>query len=95
MRPTGARSVSELTENLEVEDCPDAYFNPKCPYVTVINQHSADLKQVKCALVGADMQDGLVADVQVLKTYFRIIGATLVVLTPVALACLLKLFGWV
>lgn len=54
------------------EDCPDAYANPKCPYVTQINQHGADVHQIKTALVGVDMQGGLVAKVQKLETFMKV-----------------------
>lgn len=73
-----------MTQDLEPEECPDAYQNPKCPYVTMINQHSSDIHQIKNALIGEDLQDGLVADVQTLKTYFRITAAGLVIVVPIA-----------
>lgn len=28
------------------EECPNAYSNPKCPYVSVINKHSRDLAKI-------------------------------------------------
>ncbi len=77
----------------EAEECQDSYQNPKCPYVTMINQHSSDIHQIKSALVGDDLQGGLVADVQVLKTYFRVTAAALVVVVPVAVGLALKLLG--
>ena len=83
-----------MTQNLEAEECPDAYQNPKCPYVTMINQHSSDIHQIKNALIGEDLQDGLVADVQTLKTYFRITAAGLVIVVPVAVGLALKLIGF-
>ncbi len=54
------------------DDCEDAYVNPKCPYVTQINQHGGDLKQIKTALVGEDLQGGLVAKVQRLETFMKV-----------------------
>jgi hypothetical protein len=53
-------------------DCENAYENPKCPYVTQINQHSNDVNQIKTALVGEDLQGGLVAKVQRLETFMKI-----------------------
>ncbi len=82
-----------MTAKLEVEECPDAYQNPKCPYVTMINQHSSDIHQIKNALVGEDLQGGLVSDVHTLKTYFRITATALVVVVPIAVGLALKLLG--
>jgi len=56
----------------QVEECVDAYQNPKCPYVTQINQHSNDVAQIKTALVGEDLQSGLVAKVQRLETFMKV-----------------------
>ena len=71
------------------EDCQEAFANPKCPYVTQINQHSADVAQIKAALVGEDLQDGLVAKVQRLETFMKvsvfIAGASVVALLGIAL----------
>jgi hypothetical protein len=53
-------------------ECEDAYVNPKCPYVTQINQHGSDVSQIKTALVGEDLQGGLVAKVQRLETFMKI-----------------------
>jgi len=74
---------------VEEEDCENAYFNPKCPYVTQINQHSSDVTQIKTALVGEDLQGGLVAKVQQLETFMKIAvfisGAAVVTIIGVAL----------
>ena len=77
----------------EPEECECAYQNPKCPYVTMINQHSSDIHQIKNALIGKDLQGGLVADVQTLKTYFRITAGALVVVVPIAVGLALKFLG--
>jgi len=82
-----------LSQDLEAEECSDAYQNPKCPYVTMINQHSSDIHQIKNALIGKDLQGGLVADVQTLKTYFRITASALVVVVPIAVGLALKFLG--
>jgi hypothetical protein len=72
--------VGEVIE----EECEDAYQNPKCPYVTVINRTNEsivatnrdvirmqedigtlreDLAEIKAALLGDDLQGGLIAKV--------------------------------
>ncbi len=38
-------------KKLEVNECSDAYVNPKCPYVTQINKHDKDL-----AKIGTDVE---------------------------------------
>jgi hypothetical protein len=53
-------------------ECESAYENPKCPYVTQINQHSSDVAQIKTALVGEDLQGGLVAKVQRLESFMKV-----------------------
>ena len=71
------------------EECESAYINPKCPYVTMINQHSTDIHQIKNALVGDDLQSGLVAKLQRLETFMKvsvfIAGASVVALIGLAL----------
>jgi hypothetical protein len=54
------------------DECESAFENPKCPYVTQINQHSSDVSQIKTALVGEDLQGGLVAKAQRLETFMKI-----------------------
>jgi hypothetical protein len=44
----------------EPDECPEAQENPRCPYLSQINQCAEDIKQVKLALIGSDMQGGLV-----------------------------------
>jgi hypothetical protein len=70
-------------------DCSEAYKNPSCPYVTQINQHSSDVNQIKTALVGEDLQGGLVAKVQRLETFMKIAvfvsGAAAVAVVGVAI----------
>jgi hypothetical protein len=60
----------------------------------MINQHSSDIHQIKNALIGENLQDGLVADVQTLKTYFRITAAGLVIVVPIAVGLAFKLLGF-
>ncbi len=49
-------SISEEPE----EECEDANSNPRCPYITEIHQSQEDMRIVKTALVGEDLQGGLV-----------------------------------
>ena len=42
----------------EEDDCPEAYSNPSCPYVTQININSACMKQVDKALISLLGKDG-------------------------------------
>ncbi len=53
-------------------ECVNADSNPRCPYITQINQHGNDLTQIRTALVGADMQSGLVAKVQRLELFMKV-----------------------
>lgn len=53
-------------------ECPDAYSNPKCPYLTQINQHTSDVTQIKNALIGPDLQGGLVSKVQKLENFMKV-----------------------
>lgn len=74
-------------------ECVDAFANPRCPYVTQINQHGRDLGQIKTALIGEDLQGGLVAKVQRLETFMRITvfisGAAIVAAITLAVKVLL------
>ncbi len=45
-------AITELTE------CPDAYKNPVCPYVTQINYNTGCMKQVEKALAALLGEDG-------------------------------------
>lgn len=62
-------------------ECQEAYSNPSCPYVTMINIHTNELTQVKDALIGKDLQSGLVAEIQRLKIFMK----TAVFITGIAL----------
>lgn len=55
------------------------------------NQHSADLKQVKFALVRADLQDGLVADVQA-AVHCGVHFNLFVNATSASMSCLINVF---
>jgi hypothetical protein len=73
-----------IPEDIEVEECEDAYENPKCPYVTVINRTNESIAQtktevsvvcsnvtdlqsdmvlIKKALLGDDLQGGMISRV--------------------------------
>ncbi len=40
--------------------------------MTQISQHGSDVAQIKTALIGEDLQDGLVAKVQRLDTFMKV-----------------------
>ena len=71
------------------EFCENATKNPTCPYVTMIHRQDADIKQIKRALVGDNLQGGLVAEVQKFKLLWKatifILSVTITILTGVAL----------
>lgn len=55
---------------VETEECSEAYQNPKCPYVTVINLNSNCVKNIEkslLALMGVDgtaLNDGVIHDMR-------------------------------
>ena len=53
------------------EPCENADSNPICPYLTQINQSIEDIKQVKNALVGEDLQSGLVKKIADLEASIK------------------------
>lgn len=65
----------------KIEECVNADSNPICLYLTQINQQSLDIAQIKKALIGDDLQGGLVEQVSKLKLMYKIlifIGGTCV-----------------
>ena len=57
-----------VLEEEEEEVCPDAGKNPTCPYLTAIHTNTAQVSRSEKALVGEDMQSGLVAKVHQLRS---------------------------
>ena len=57
------------------EVCPDANKNPTCPYITAIHTNSAQVNRIENALVGEDLQSGLVAKVHQLEVTQKILIA--------------------
>ena len=55
------------------DECNDAYSNPQCPYVSVIKQQGKDIDVIKKALIGDDMQGGLIAKINRLETTNKIL----------------------
>lgn len=52
------------------EECEEAETNPRCPYITQINNSTIDLQAVKKALLGEDgtgMKSGIVYEITRLK----------------------------
>jgi hypothetical protein len=86
-----------LLENKEVEICPDANKNPTCPYITAIHTNTAQVSRIEKALVGEDMQSGLVAKVHQLEVTQKILvalgSATLVGLFTLAAILFGRLLG--
>ena len=49
-------------------ECEDANKNPVCPYITTIKQSSQDIQQIKTALIGEDLQSGMVSKIKDIET---------------------------
>ena len=64
---------AEETEHPEI--CPDANKNPVCPYITAIHTNTAQVNRIENALVGEDLQSGLVAKVHQLEVTQKILIA--------------------
>ena len=83
----------ELQQPSEV--CPDANKNPVCPYVTSIHQNISQVNRIEKALVGEDLQSGLVAKVHQLEVTQKILialgSASLIGLVSVAVILIEKL----
>ena len=65
--------IEENTEAGKV--CPDANKNPVCPYITAIHQNTSQVNRIEKALVGEDLQSGLVAKVHQLEVTQKILIA--------------------
>jgi hypothetical protein len=59
----------------EAELCPDANENPTCPYIADIHANTAQVSRIEKALVGDDLQSGLVAKVHQLEVTQKILVA--------------------
>ena len=81
----------------EEELCPDANKNPTCPYVTAIHTNTAQVSRIEKALVGEDLQSGLVAKVHQLEVTQKILvalgSATLAGLVTVVIMLIQRLVG--
>ena len=77
------------------EVCPDANKNPVCPYITAIHQNTSQVNRIEKALVGEDLQSGLVAKVHQLEVTQKILialgSASLVGLVSLAVILIEKL----
>jgi hypothetical protein len=75
--------------------CPDANKNPVCPYITAIHQNTSQVNRIEKALVGEDLQSGLVAKVHQLEVTQKILialgSASLVGLVSLAVILIEKL----
>ena len=81
----------------EEEVCPDANKNPTCPYITAIHTNTEQVNRIEKALVGEDMQSGLVAKVHQLEVTQKILvalgTATLAGLVTVAIMLIRRIVG--
>lgn len=74
------------------ESCDNADKNPVCPYLSNITQQGKDIKLIKKALMGDDMQGGIVAEIQKFKMLWKILifvsGVTITSLVALAVKLL-------
>jgi hypothetical protein len=73
----------------QAEDCPDAYKNPSCPYVTQININSCDMKDIKRALLGEDgtgLKGGIVFEISQLKGTDKVVSSWISTTRPILIA---------
>ena len=70
-----------MSKSSKNKECQDAYENPSCPYVAQINQQNSDIvfikdkiSHIEKALIGDDMQGGIVAEITKLKSWTRTLG---------------------
>jgi hypothetical protein len=71
------------------QECPDAYQNPNCPYITQININTCDMKDIKRALLGEDgtgLQSGIVYEISLLKSDNKTTRSWTDTLKPLAIA---------
>jgi hypothetical protein len=84
-------------EKQEEEICPDANKNPTCPYITAIHINTAQVSRIENALVGEDLQSGLVAKVHQLEVTQKVLvaigSASLVGLVGLAIFLFERLVG--
>lgn len=55
-----------------MDECEDADKNPNCPYISQINQQGKDIREIKLALIGENMQGGIVAEIQKFKMLWKV-----------------------
>ena len=81
----------------EEELCPDANKNPTCPYITAIHTNTEQVSRIEKALVGEDLQSGLVAKVHQLEVTQKILvalgSATVAGLVTVVIMLIQRLVG--
>ena len=86
-----------MAETSKIDECEDAYVNPRCPYVTVINQSTVQIQDlqenvatIKKALIGDDMQGGLINKMNQLWLTHK---AEIVIVTLILGVVVARLFG--
>jgi hypothetical protein len=60
--------------------CTFAGKNPTCPYVSQIKQQGEDIRMIKKALIGEDMQSGLVKKVNSMQSSWRALQPYLLII---------------
>lgn len=87
--------LEETEEKAEI--CPDANKNPTCPYITAIHTNTAQVSRIEMALVGEDLQSGLVAKIHELEATQKILialgSASLIGLVGIAIFLFERLMG--
>lgn len=71
--------AGEVCRMSDEEDCENAGKNPTCPYIATIKQQGEDIKMIKKALIGDDMQSGLVKKVNTMQSTWRAIQPYLLI----------------
>ena len=87
--------INEKETEAPDEVCPDVNKNPVCPYITAIHQNTSQVSRIEKALVGEDLQSGLVAKVHQLEVTQKILialgSASLIGLVSLAVILIEKL----
>ncbi len=80
---------------LTSENCPDAFSNPTCPYVTQININTCDMKDIKKALLGEDgtgLNGGIAFEIAQLKSKDSVSSSWVATVKPIAIAVASSIF---
>jgi len=88
-----------MSKTYNPEECSEAYSNPKCPYVTVINLNSNCLKNVEKSLIallgpdGTGLNQGVIHDILMKLEQFennrKITASWINLFKPIAISVLI------